>query len=98
MPRVARISSPLKHIRKASGLYQTEMARLLNISMSMLQKLENGPKKMKREIAFRVHLQTGCDLVWASRGHIAASHNTKPYAKRHFIAHRHYLERAMKWD
>ena len=113
MPRKPRYSHPLRQIRNAAGLSQIEMGRLVNLSKSLIQKIENGQKKMISATVFRVKEAMGCDLIKDSSGvhSLAVFRDGRPYTKIHFDDHRAHLTRveftgleekhlkaSMKWD
>jgi len=100
MPRPPTHEHPLRDICKAATLSQKEMAHLANISVSMVQKIQNGVEPLTSNLAFRIHIQTGCDLEADSKGSLSirATKDRSPYTREDFTCHRRFLEHALKWD
>jgi len=95
MPKKPTHHHPLRDIRSTIDKTQPEMASLLGLDRSTIQKIENGNFTMTSRIAFLIHMQTGCDLIDGPE--IASTCCGIPYEKSHFDATQ-ALRKKMKWD
>lgn len=59
MPKKTQPQSDLAILRKGLGLSQSEWARRLGVSASMVKKLEEGTRSMSADVASRIFAETG---------------------------------------
>lgn len=92
-------SGELIKIRHAMGFTQREMAKLLKLSRSIIQKIEQGERPLTPRLVSLIHEISGCDLS-ASEGStgamVRATKNGDAYTREHFERHQETL-RSQNW-
>lgn len=68
MPRPTKNKSPLREIRRGTGLTQEQFGRLVGASRMLVQKIENGERALTDDLAIRIAQETGCNLQGYSDG------------------------------
>lgn len=79
MPKRPKSKSDLTHLREALDLSQSEFARRLGVSASMIKKLEEGKRLMSQELTARIFAETGV-LCVRQKQHQPFSYTNQDYA------------------
>jgi len=86
MPKKPRFNHPLRKVRKAIGMSQTEFARLVRCSTPTVHAIENGLLRISPTLEARIHVETGAntqELVKGKKGK-SLDQDGQPYSNEFY--------------